>query len=565
MTERFDYIVVGGGSSGCVAAARLVSEGGARVLLLEAGYSHRHRLLDMPPGIFKMINGSKFMRYHQTVPQDHLDGRVHDIPQANVLGGGSSVNAQVYMRGRPSDYDEWHEALRGDNDCPGWRWADVLPHFRSMEGNNRLHDERHGADGPLLVSDPGHINDFSRWFVQAVQALGEPYNHDFNGPTQRGVGFYQFMNRRGKRSSAAYAFLAPLAGNPNLTIRLNARVRRIEIEDGRAVGVTYRDAKGFDRQVFADKEVVVASGALVTPQLLMLSGIGPADQLRAHGITCIADLPGVGENLIDHPEVPIIARANGPHGYYKQGVGWRMLLNGLQFKLFGAGPILSAGVEAGAFVNPGDPQADPTIQAFCVPIVYLDRDTLGLVEDTYGLTVTTVVIKPKSRGFVRLRSADPDDMPLVSPNLLSHPADARAMIDGQRFFLRVFETSPLAERIKGISIPDPTDLSDAAIMKHCRRFVKTNYHPAGTCRMGTSSDPMAVLDSRLRVRGVENLRVCDLSAMPDINAGNTNAPAMMMGSRCAEFILGMPARSTPTFEKTREQQAGTGAGVEAIA
>lgn len=536
MRKSYDYIVVGGGSAGCVAAARLVANG-ARVLLLEAGFSHRHPLLDMPSGIFKMINGSKYMRYHHTVPQAHLGGRVHDIPQAHVLGGGSSVNAQVYMRGRPSDYDEWHEILRGENDYPGWGWRDVLPHFRGMEGNNRLHDERHGVNGPLLVSDPGHINDFSRWFVQAVQATGEPYNHDFNGPAQRGVGFYQFMNRSGKRSSAAYAFIAPLAEDQNLTIHLNSSARRIEVENGLAVGVTYRDAGGTDRTVYADREVVLSAGSLVTPQLLMLSGVGPADHLREHGIEVKADLKGVGENLIDHPEVPIVAMANGPYGYYLQGVGWRMLLNGLQFKLFGTGPITSAGVEAGAFVNPVDPSAEPTIQAFCVPIVYLDRDTLGLVEDTYGLTITTVVIKPKSRGFVRLRSADPEDMPLVSPNLLSHPQDARTVIAGQRFFLRVFQTSPLKEKIARVAIPDPSDTSDDAIMGHCRRFVKTNYHPSGTCRMGATGDPMAVLDSRLRVRGVAGLRVCDLSAMPNINAGNTNAPAMMLGSRCAELIL----------------------------
>ncbi len=536
MADVFDYIVVGGGSSGCVAAARLV-EGGARVLVLEGGHSHRHPLLDMPPGIFKMINGSKFMRYHKTVPQEHLGGRMHDIPQANVLGGGSSVNAQVYMRGRPADYDEWHERLQGDNDYPGWRWADVLPHFRGMESNNRLHNERHGVDGPLLVSDPGHINEMSRWFVQSVQALGEPYNHDFNGPTQRGVGFYQFMNRHGKRSSAAYAFLAPLDGNPNLTVRLNCAVRRIDITDGRAVGVSYRDAKGVERQARAEREIIVAAGALVTPQLLMLSGIGPAEQLRRHGIECRADLAGVGENLIDHPEVPIVATASGRHGYYKQGVGWRMFLNGLQFKLFGTGPILSAGVEAGAFVNPTNPEAEPTIQAFCVPIVYVDRDTRDLVQNTFGLTITTVVVKPKSRGFVRLRSADPEDMPLVSPNLLSDPADAQAMIEGQRFFLRAFHTSPLAERIKQVAIPGSKDVSDAALLDHCRRFVKTNYHPSGTCRMGPAGDRLAVLDSRLRVRGIANLRVCDLSAMPNINAGNTNAPAMMLGSRCAQFIM----------------------------
>ncbi|HWT32061.1 MAG TPA: GMC oxidoreductase [Propylenella sp.] len=275
----------------------------------------------------------------------------------------------------------------------------------------------------------------------------------------------------------------------------------------------------------------------------------------------IADLPGVGENLIDHPEVPMIAEANGPHGYYRQGVGWRMLLNGLQFKLFGTGPITSAGVEAGAFVNPTDPDGEPTIQAFCVPIVYLDRDTLGLVEDTYGLTVTTVVVKPKSRGFVRLRSADPNDMPLVSPNLLKHPEDARRMIDGQRFFLRAFQTSPLKERIARVAIPDPSDTSDEAILQHCRRFVKTNYHPSGTCRMGRTGDPLAVLDSRLRVRGIDNLRVCDLSAMPNINAGNTNAPAMMMGSRCAEFIIGEAAAtfSPPTGNLLREADPVTGA------
>src|SRR3954451_8629799 len=401
MSEEFDHIVVGGGSSGCVAAARLV-EAGARVLLLEAGHSHRHPLLDMPPGIFKMINGSKYMRYHQTVPQEHLDGRMHDIPQGNVLGGGSSVNAQVYMRGRPSDYDAWHELLRNDNDYPGWGWKDVLPHFRGMEGNNRLHNDLHGIDGPLLVSDPGHIDDFSRWFVQAVQALGVPFTNDFNGPTQRGVGFYQFMNRQGKRSSAAYAFIAPLADNPNLTVRLNAQVRRLEIVNGRAVGVTYRDAKGAEQQALADGDIIMAAGALVTPQLLMLSGIGPADHLKEHGIPCIADLPGIGENLIDHPEVPLIAMANGRYGYYKQGVGWRMLLNGLHFKLFKTGRILSTGFEAGAFVNPKDPEAEPTIQAFCVPIVYLDRDRTGTLEDAYGLTVTTVLVKPKSRGYVRL-------------------------------------------------------------------------------------------------------------------------------------------------------------------
>jgi choline dehydrogenase len=536
MREEYDHIVVGGGAAGCVAAARLVTAG-RRVLLLEAGHSHHHPLLDMPPGIFKMINGSKFMRYHRTEPQEHLDGRVHEISQGNVLGGGTSVNAQVYMRGRPSDYGEWDEMLRGNNAGVRWDWEHVLPHFRGMEGNNRLHDERHNSGGPLLVSDPGHIDNVSRWFVQSVQALGVPFTHDFNGPTQRGVGFYQFMNRAGKRSSAAYAFIEPLRSNPLLTIRLQAAVTRIVVENERAVAVNYSDTRGAPHTAYAASEIILSSGALVSPKLLMLSGIGAADELRANGIDCLADLPGVGQNLVDHPEVPIIATANGPYGYFKEGEGWRMLRNGIHFKLFGTGPITSAGVEAGAFVNPLDPEAEPSIQAFCVPFVYLDRDVLSAVKGAYGATITTVVTKPKSRGFVKLRSADPMDMPVVSPHLLKHPDDMATMIAGQRFFLRAFQSGPLGERIEKILKPDPADLSDEALAIHCKRLVKTNYHPAGTCRMGADGDRMAVLDAQMRVRGIDNLRVADMSACPNINAGNTAAPAMMLGDRCATFIL----------------------------
>ncbi|MEO9781475.1 MAG: GMC family oxidoreductase [Sedimentitalea sp.] len=534
--EEFDHVVVGGGSAGCVAAARLSAAGTSRVLLLEAGYSNRHPLLDMPPGIFKMINGSKFMRYHRTTPQTHLDGRVHEIPQGHVLGGGSSVNAQVYMRGRPADYDAWQDILRGNNDNPGWGWKDVLPHFTGMEGNNRLANELHGSDGPVQVSDPGHIDEFSRWFVQAVQTLGEPYNPDFNGPVQRGTGFYQFTNRYGKRSSAAYAFVTPQEDNPNLVVRLQSEVEKVLVEDGRASGVIYRDATG-THEIRVSGEVILAAGALVTPKILMLSGIGPADHLAEFDVPVEVDLPGVGQNLIDHPEVPITAIANGPYGYYKQGEGWRMLRNGLQFKVFGSGPVTSAGVEAGAFVNPTDPNAPPTIQAFCVPIVYLDRDALDALQDDYGVTITTVVVKPKSRGEVRLASSDPAAMPLVSPNLLKHPDDMAAMIDGQRFFLDVMAAGPLAKRIAKVAIPDPSDRSDAALRAHCKRFVKTNYHPAGTARMGADGDAGAVLDAYMKVRGIDALRVCDMSAVPDINAGNTNAPAMMLGDRCAEFVL----------------------------
>lgn len=269
----------------------------------------------------------------------------------------------------------------------------------------------------------------------------------------------------------------------------------------------------------------------------MHSGIGEADHLASFDIPVKVDLPGVGQNLIDHPEVPITAYANEPFGYYRQGEGWRMLWNGLQFKIFGSGRITSAGVEAGAFMNTRDREALPTIQAFCVPIIYLDRDAQSELKDGYGVTVTTVVVKPKSRGEVRLASKDPTDMPIVCPNLLKEEEDMQEMIAGQRFFLEAFRSEPLSSRLKGVAIPGPAETSDTALREHCKRFVKTNYHPAGTARMGTDGDRMAVLDARLRVRGVDGLRVCDMSAVPDINAGNTNAPAMMLGSRCADFVL----------------------------
>ncbi|WP_299637575.1 GMC family oxidoreductase N-terminal domain-containing protein [uncultured Ruegeria sp.] len=538
MAVEYDYIVAGGGAAGCVVAARLAKDGKNRVLLLEAGHSNKHPLLDMPPGIFKMINGTKFMRYHKTVEQEHLGGRVHDIPQGHVLGGGSSVNAQVYMRGRPSDYDAWQDILHGSNDGVDWSWNAVLPHFRGMEDNNRLYNDLHGTGGPLLVSDPGHIDDLSRLFVQAVQGLGEPISPDFNGKRQRGVGFYQFMNRNGRRSSSAYAFIEPLKNDPNLTVRLQSEVLSVVIENGKAVGVRFADRRGNVHTARCSGEVILSAGSLVTPKILMLSGIGPAEHLREFDVPCAVDLPGVGENLVDHPEVPITARVKGKGGYYRQGEGWRMIRNGLQFKLFGSGPITSAGVEAGAFVNPQDPEAEPTIQAFCVPIVYVDRDTRHLVEDGYGLTVTTVVIKPRSRGTVKLSSSDPKAMPSVSPNLLKDEEDMDQMVKGQRFFLEAFNAPPLADRIDKVMLPQPEVRSDQDLRAYCRRFVKTNYHPAGTAKMGADNDPLAVLDPRMRVRGVENLRVCDLSAMPDINAGNTQAPAMMMGDRCADLILG---------------------------
>lgn len=538
MSQIIDHIIIGGGSSGCAAASRLVKDGKAKVLMLEGGHSHHHPLLDMPPGVFKLLkNGSKFFTTHKTTPQPQLGGRVQDIPQGNVLGGGSSVNGQVYVRGRPDDYDAWHEIMRGCNDGLDWSWEKVLPHFRAMESNVKFNDEFHGTDGPLTVSDPGQVNEMAQWFVQSVQAQGEPFNPDFNGKSQRGVGYFQFTYKKGQRISAAYAFIAPLLKNPNFELRLNAQVQKILIEDGRAVGVKYKDKTGI-HEVRCSGDVILSAGALVSPKLLMLSGIGPAAHLEEHGIEVCADLPGVGQNLTDHPDVSIVAKANGPYGYYGQDRGWNMIRNGLQFKLFGTGPVTTTGLEAAVFFNPSEPEAKPTLEAYCIPILYLDDEKLKEVGDGHGVSIQIVLLKPHSRGEVRLASSDPEDMPVISPNFLTDERDVAELVKGLKFFRKTLETKPMSDRVAQIVAPDPAEFDDETLVAHCRNVVKTNYHPACTAKMGADNDPMAVLDARMCVRGIEGLRVCDMSAAPEIPSGNTNAAAMMLGDRCAELILG---------------------------
>ncbi|WP_156961897.1 GMC family oxidoreductase [Cobetia amphilecti] len=354
------------------------------------------------------------------------------------MSGGTSVNAQAYMRGRPDDYSGWHKQLINNSVSAGCPFKKVLPYFRELKNNDRLNDFYHGQGGPLQVSDPGRVDVVSRFFSQSVQTVGVPFTSDFNGTCQTGVGFYQFMNRAGKRCSTAC-----LRHHPDLTLKLNAKVQCFVITNGRVIGVECRDHKGSVQVIKVRGEVILAASALVMPKLLKLSGLRSGDELRRLDIDIEVELPDVGENLIDHPEVPITAYSRSRSRYYRQGQSLRILRNGLQFKMFGGGPIASAGVEAGTFVNPGGPQDLPSIQAFCVPTVYLDSDAVNFAKDGYGMTITTVVIKPKARGSVRLRSAHPADMPLVSPNLLGHPDDMQVMVTGRRFFLRTFDASPL--------------------------------------------------------------------------------------------------------------------------
>ncbi len=535
MEKSSDYIVVGGGASGCALTHKLLNSNKS-VVLIEAGYSHHNFLLDVPAGFFKLVNDSKYATYHKTNPQKHLNNRVNIIPQGNVLGGGTSINAQVYMRGRPDDYNEWNEILRVNNDNVKWDWETVLPYFKEMENNSRLDNEYHSKKGNLNVSDSPHVDQLSYDFIESVASLGVSKTDDFNGQYQKGVGLYQFMNRKGKRSSAAYAFIEKQKKNPLLNLLLKTNVKKIIIENNKAIGVIIENSSGEEEKIFANKEVILAAGSFITPKILMLSGIGNEKELETLAIKCKNNLPGVGKNLMDHPECPLIASANGKYGYYKQGEGWRMLKNGIEFLLFGTGKVNSTGVEAGAFVNPINNNDLAYIQAFFVPSIYMNSDTIGVIDDDYGMSITTVMTKPKSRGFVKLKSSNFKDNPEIELNLLKHEDDLRMMMAGQRFFLKALTSGPLSKKVKKIIIPNTENLTDENLERHCRQFVRTNYHPSGTAKMGADNDKMAVLDSKLRVRGIENLRVCDLSAMPNINSGNTSAPAMMLGLRCGDFL-----------------------------
>ena len=536
MDKTSEYIVIGGGASGCAVTSQLLKNNN-KVTLFEAGHNNKNFLIDWPAGFFKFINKSKFATYHKTKPQNHLFDRENIVPQANVLGGGTSINAQVYMRGRPEDYNEWNDILSVNNNKTDWDWETLLPYFRNMETNGTFNNKHHSQQGPLQVSHCKYINELTHDFVNSVASLGLEIVDDFNGDNpQNGVGYYQFMNSNGQRSSAANAFIDPERNNPNLKLKLNTAVKKLIIENNKVIGVEFIDHYGNQKNYFAEKEVILAPGSFITPKLLMLSGIGDEKELSENNIKCVHHLPGVGKNLMDHPECPLIARANGKYGYYKQGEGWRMIKNGIEFLIRGTGLINSVGVEAGAFVNPLNRNDLSYIQAFFVPSIYMNADTIGVIEPDYGMSITTVMTKPKSRGYVKLKSSNYLDPPEINLNLLKHKDDLKMMVAGQKFFMESLKQGPLSDKVKEILLPNQKDLDDKKIEEHCRRFVRTNYHPAGTAKMGADNDNMAVLNSKLQVRGVDSLRVCDMSAMPIINSGNTSAPAMMLGLRCGDFL-----------------------------
>jgi choline dehydrogenase len=529
-----EYIIVGGGSSASVMTSRLI-DAGHSVILIERGPARARGMrafyLPMPAAWMRGIGGSPVVEMHTPVLQPHLDGRTPAIGQAAILGGGSAVNGMVYMRGQAQDYDDWDRMLGQGS---GWSYRQMLPHFKGMEHNHRLGGEFHGTEGTLHVSDAGAVADLTESFILAAQSLGLPFNPDFNGAQQNGVGLMQFTTNKGRRCNAVDAFLAPLAGNPRLTIMTDTLVTRILIENGRAVGVVCQNG-GKQIRLRAESEVLLAAGSFATPKLLMLSGLGPADHLQSHGIEVQVDLPGVGANLQDHHEVPIVAPTRRPMGYFGQDKGWPLIRNGLQYLMFKTGPATSIGVEACAFVDP-DGSDRPTLQMYCIPTVYLDKDVNG-VEPTHGITINACLLRPEARGTVRLASADPLAKPLIDNNYLGSPNDLRLEIAGLRYARDLLAAKPLDGLVGTEILPGPAATDDEALAAHCRRTVKTNWHPVGTARMGHPDDPDAVTDTRLQVRGVAGLRVIDCSAMPRVPSGNTNAPAMAFASRAAELIL----------------------------
>lgn len=522
--QSFDYVVVGAGSAGCAVAGRLSEDPEVSVLVLEAGGRDRSPNVRIPAAFSKQFK-TKLDWDHATGPEPHLDGRELYVPRGRSLGGSSSMNAMMYVRGRPLDYEGWREA-----GCEGWGWDDVLPVFRRMENDERHGaTEVHGAGGPVNVAQQVSPRPATRRFVEAAQAAGIPFNDDINSPEQDGVGMTSVTQKGGRRWSAADAYLKPAMRRPNVTVQTNAEVLGVEIEDGRAAGVRWRDKRGRETLSRARGEIVLSAGAIGSPQLLMLSGIGPADHLAELGIDTVVESPGVGDNLQDHPffltcfrctENEDLADAEKP----------RYLA---EFLLRGSGPLTSNIAEAMAFVRsrPGLPAAD--LQLLFGPVYYHDH---GFDEGDGGhaFSLAAALISPRSRGRLRLRSADPGAKPHLVGNHLGEAEDMAAMVHAFKLLREISESEPLSDVRGEELVPGDGVRTDADIEGFLRRETELLYHPSGTCRMG--SDDGAVVDPRLRVRGVEGLRVADASVMPVITGGNTNAPTIMIGERAAEMI-----------------------------
>jgi choline dehydrogenase-like flavoprotein len=541
---RYDFIIVGGGSAGCVLANRLSADPSNKVLLLEAGGGDSHPLFSMPAGFAKMTKGRGSWGW-ETVPQKHLKNRVLRYTQAKVIGGGSSINAQIYTRGAAADYDEWASECGAE----GWAYKDVLPYFKRAENNQRYANQYHGYQGPLGVSNPISPLPICEAFFQAGQELGIPYNPDFNGAAQDGLGYYQLTQLNAKRSSTSSAYLRPAMGRSNLTVMLGALTRRVIIKGKRAIGVEVVP-KGASESTpyYADREVIVSSGAIGSPKLLLQSGIGPSDHLSEVGITLEHALPGVGSNLQDHLDLFAIAECTGNHTYDPYGKPHMAAWAGLQYLLLKKGPVASSLFETGGFWYADRQARSPDIQFHLGLGSGIEAGVAQMSNP--GVTLNSAFLRPRSRGTVRLASANPADAPLIDPNYFSDPYDREMSIKGLRLAREILSQPALqrfvlAERLPGLDV-----LSDEQLFEYACANAKTDHHPAGTCRMGSGDD--AVVSTELKVHGIDRLRVVDASIMPRLNSSNTNAPTIMIAEKAADLILGKAPQSE---EKSREYSA----------
>jgi choline dehydrogenase-like flavoprotein len=525
---EFDYVIVGAGSAGCALAARLSEDEHATVCVLEAGGNDNHPLISTPIGFAFWPENTPTNWSFDTAPQKHLNNRTCFQPRGRGLGGSSSINAMIYIRGTARDYDRW-AALGAD----GWSWRDVLPYFRRAEGNERGASDLHGADGPLSVSDLRFKNPICDLFLDACDELQLPRSDDFNGPRQEGMGYYQVTQRDGRRCSAARAYLHPANERPNVGVFMNAHSKRVIIENGRATGVVF--AQGRDEKfVLARREVILSAGAFQSPQLLMLSGVGPAAHLREHGVEPLVDLPGVGQNLQDHLDYTLIYKTKSKDAV---GIAPNFLLGLpgaiMRFRKSGDGVLTSNLAEAGGFLKTEPSLDEPDVQFHFVPGIVDDHGRKKHIGGGYSCHVC--VLRPKARGSVSLASADPMAPPVIDPNFLGSDDDRDRLLRGVKLMKRIMD-APAFDAIRGEQLYLPENADDNAIIADMRARSDTIYHPVGTCKMGT--DEMAVVDPHLRVRGVQSLRVADASIMPTLIGGNTNAPSIMIGEKAADIIRG---------------------------
>ena len=526
---EYDFIIVGGGSSGCVLANRLSEDPNVKILLLEAGGKDNHPYIHMPVGFSKMTAGPRTWGFN-TVPQKHANNREIPYAQGKVLGGGSSINAEIFTRGHPDDYDRWAE-----EGAEGWAFQDIQKYFLRSEGNSVLSGDWHGTEGPLGVSNLQDPQEMTRAFVRSCQELGLPYNPDFNGAKQEGCGFYQLTVRNARRCSAAVAYLRPAMARPNLTVLTRVQVNRILIENKRAVGVEYHSGGGV-KQSYASSEILLTSGAIGTPKLMMLSGIGPAAHLSSVGIDCVHDLPGVGENLNDHFGIDIVAELNGHYSLDKYQKPHWMLWAGAQYLLFKSGPVTSNVVEGGAFWYADQAQSKPDLQFHFLAGAGAEEGVPSVPAGSSGITLNSYTLRPKARGTVRLRSGNPADAPLVDPNYLGHPDDLKTSAEGVKISVEMFKQSSLQKYVRQMRFPDDSVKTQKQYEDYARQYGRTSYHPVGTCKIGV--DDMAVVAPDLRVHGLDGLRICDSSVMPSLIGSNTNAPTIMIGEKAADLIRG---------------------------